>query len=152
MKIYFACSIRGGRDDAVTYAELARYIKTKATLLTEIFADNKLTPDGMNKPSSDIWSTDIAWVKESDAIIAEVSNPSLGVGYEIAKAEEWSKPVLALFRDDGTRKLSAMIGGSPYTTTVYYTTIDEATLAVDAFVAKHATTVDPANTPTHGAL
>lgn len=136
MKIYFACSIRGGRDDAATYAELASYIKTKSTLLTEIFADGKLTPDGMNKPSSDIWATDIAWVKESDAIIAEVSNPSLGVGYEIAKAEEWGKPVLALFCDDGSRKLSAMIDGSPHTTTVYYTTIKEARLAIDEFIGR----------------
>lgn len=134
MKIYFACSIRGGRDDAATYAELASYIKTKSTLLTEIFADRTLTPDGMNKPSSEIWSTDIAWIKESDAIIAEVSNPSLGVGYEIAKAEEWGKPVLALFRDDSTRKLSAMIDGSPNTTTMYYTTLPEAQAAIDEFI------------------
>ena len=62
MKIYFACSIRGGRDDAATYAELASYIKTKSTLLTEIFADGTLTPDGMNKPSGEIWATDISWI------------------------------------------------------------------------------------------
>jgi nucleoside 2-deoxyribosyltransferase len=134
MKIYFACSIRGGRDDAELYGELARYIKTKATLLTEIFADGQLTAHGMNKPSKDIWATDIAWVKESNAIIAEVTNPSLGVGYEIAKAEEWNKPVLALFRDDNTRKLSAMIDGSPTTRVVYYRTLEDAQTAIDAFI------------------
>lgn len=134
MKIYFACSIRGGRDDADTYAELATHIKSRATLLTEIFADGKLTASGMNKPNTDIWTTDIAWVKESNAIIAEVTNPSLGVGYEIAKAEEWGKPVLALFRDDGTRKLSAMIAGSPHTTTAYYATVTEAQQAIDDFI------------------
>ncbi len=134
MKIYFACSIRGGRDDAELYGELATYIKTKATLLTEIFADGKLTSQGMNKPSDEIWATDVAWIKESDAIIAEVTNPSLGVGYEIAKAEEWGKPVLALFRDDGTRKLSAMIGGSPQTKTVYYTDAQQAKEAIDSFL------------------
>ena len=138
MKIYFACSIRGGRDDADTYAELAKHIKTKATLLTEIFADGKLTSQGMNKPNSDIWSTDIAWVKESDAIIAEVSNPSLGVGYEIAKAEEWGKPVLALFHEDGDRKLSAMIEGSPNTQTVYYATLSDAQAAIDTFISDHS--------------
>lgn len=134
MKIYFACSIRGGRDDAATYAALASYIKTKAALLTEIFADNKLTASGMNKPSADIWSTDTGWIQEADAIIAEVTNPSLGVGYEIAKAEEWGKPTLALFRDDGSRKLSAMIGGSPHTQTIYYTTPAEAEQAIDEFI------------------
>lgn len=134
MKIYFACSIRGGRDDASAYAELARYIKSKSMLLTEIFADDKLTPQGMNKPSDDIWMTDTTWIKESDAIIAEVSNPSLGVGYEIAKAEEWNKPILALFRDDDNRKLSAMIDGSPNTKTVYYTTLADARSAIDSFL------------------
>lgn len=134
MKIYFACSIRGGRDHGPIYAELVEYIKSKTTLLTEIFADNKLTADGMNKPSSVIWETDVAWVKEADAVIAEVTNPSLGVGYEIAKAEEWSKPVLALFHNDGSRKLSAMIDGSPNTKTVYYTTISEAKEAVNKFI------------------
>ena len=103
-------------------------------LLTEIFADDKLTPQGMNKPSDDIWMTDTTWIKESDAIIAEVSNPSLGVGYEIAKAEEWNKPILALFRDDGNRKLSAMIDGSPNTKTVYYTTLADARSAIDSFL------------------
>lgn len=136
MKIYFACSIRGGRNDSVTYEKLATHIKRNNTLLTEIFADNKLTAQGMNKPNGDIWSTDISWIKESDAIIAEVTNPSLGVGYEIAKAEEWNKPVLALFRDDSERKLSAMIDGSPNTTTAYYATLAEAQIAIDEFIEK----------------
>jgi len=136
MKIYFACSIRGGRDDAELYYDLVQYIKTKATILTEIFADGRLTSKGMNKPSADIWKTDIAWVKESDAIIAEATNPSLGVGYEIAKAEEWGKPVLALFRDDGAHKLSAMVEGSPMTTVAYYKTLDQAQLAIDDFLKK----------------
>jgi nucleoside 2-deoxyribosyltransferase len=134
VKIYFACSIRGGRDDAVLYAELAQHITDRATLLTEIFADNKLTADGMNKPSPEIWSTDIAWIHEADAVIAEVTNPSLGVGYEIAKAEEWSKPILTLFRDDSSHKLSAMIDGSPNCKTVRYDTLSNAKSAIDAFI------------------
>ncbi|MBC7581264.1 nucleoside 2-deoxyribosyltransferase [Aeromicrobium sp.] len=134
MKIYFACSIRGGRNDVATYAELAKHIKSKATLLTEIFADDRLTSNGMNKPSSVIWKTDVAWIQESDAVIAEVTTPSLGVGYEIAKAEEWDKPVLALFHTYNIRKLSAMIDGSPNTKTVYYSSISEAKIAIDDFI------------------
>jgi nucleoside 2-deoxyribosyltransferase len=134
VKIYFACSIRGGRDDVAIYAQLAEFIKAQAALLTEIFADHKLTAHGINKPSQEIWKIDTNWVKEADAIIAEVSNPSLGVGYEIAKGEEWGKPVLALFRDDGSRKLSAMIDGSPSTKVVYYTSIPEAHQAIQDFI------------------
>lgn len=86
-KIYFACSIRGGRDDAELYAQLVAHIKTQAIVLSEIFADGKLTVSGSSGNSQDIYAKDIAWVKEADIIIAEVTNPSLGVGYEIAYAE-----------------------------------------------------------------
>ncbi len=134
MKIYFACSIRGGRGDADIYAALVEHISTKATVLTEIFADGKLTASGMDLPSHDIWSTDIAWVKQADAVIAEVTNPSLGVGYEIAKAEEWGKPVLALYRPDGQRKLSAMIDGAPGVMVAHYNNLTEASRAVDSFI------------------
>ncbi len=135
-EIYFACSIRGGRDDAELYAELVAYIKTRAIVLTEIFADGKLTNQGSPGPTSEIHAKDLAWVQQADGIIAEVSNPSLGVGYEIGKAEEWGKPVLALYRPQDGKKLSAMIDGSPQTETVYYTTLDEAQIAIDGFIAR----------------
>jgi nucleoside 2-deoxyribosyltransferase len=133
-EIYFACSIRGGRDDAETYAAMVNHIKTRAVVLSEIFADGKLTATGSAGPSGDIHAKDLGWVRHADAVIAEVTNPSLGVGYEIGKAEEWGKPVLALFRDDGTRRLSAMIDGSQDTQTVYYREIDEALVAIGAFL------------------
>ena len=53
-EIYFACSIRGGRDHALTYKELVEYISTKAKVLSEIFADQTLTSAGMNDTSENI--------------------------------------------------------------------------------------------------
>lgn len=139
MKIYFACSIRGGRDDAEIYAALASHIKSRATLLTEAFADSRLTAQGMDKSNDLIWQTDIDWIKEADAVIAEVTNPSLGVGYEIAKAEEWNKPVLALYRPKNDRRLSAMIEGSPGANVVYYSNLIEAKTAIDNFIKNNNT-------------
>lgn len=133
-KIYFACSIRGGRDDAATYKLLVDYIKVRSDLLMEIFADEKLTAVGMNKPADEIWKIDTEWVQSCDGLIAEVSNPSLGVGYEIAKAEEWGKPVLALYCQDSEKQLSAMIAGSPNVQTVYYENIDQAYIAISKFI------------------
>ena len=134
-EIYFACSIRGGRDDAHVYKELVEYIATKAKVLSEIFADQALTSAGMNDTNENIYKKDIAWVHQADALVAEVTNPSLGVGYEIAKAEEWKKPVLALFRETGERKLSAMIGGSPHLRVARYATANEAKRAIDEFIS-----------------
>jgi hypothetical protein len=132
--VYFACSIRGGRDDQDFYAALVDHIKRSATVLTEAFSSEDLTADGTPLPSDEIWQKDIAWVKQSDAVIAEATNPSLGVGYEVAKAEEWGMPVLALFRETGERKLSAMIDGAPGVTVVRYREIDEARKAIDWFL------------------
>lgn len=136
MKIYFACSIRGGRNDVETYEKLVQFVKNKATVLSEIFADNKLTSHGSSGSSKDIYAKDIGWVNESDAVIAEVTNPSLGVGYEIATAEKLKKPVLALFKDDGSRRLSAIIDGSPKTKVVNYKELKDAFRAVELFISE----------------
>lgn len=133
-EIYFACSIRGGRSDANTYAKLVNYIKLKANVLSEIFADGNLTSEGMDKPSNDIWKNDTTWIRKSNGIIAEVTNPSLGVGYEIALAESLNIPVLALFRNDSESKLSAMIDGSPGVIVCYYLDMSTAFKAIDKFL------------------
>ncbi|MEJ0072896.1 MAG: nucleoside 2-deoxyribosyltransferase [Candidatus Saccharibacteria bacterium] len=134
-KVYFACSIRGGRDDADWYGELVQVAKKYCEVLTEIFADKKLTAAGMQKPTGEIWSNDIKWIGQADAIIAEVTNPSLGVGYEIAKAEKMGKPILCLFRPEGERKLSAMIAGSPNASVFEYTDLATAEHAIATFMA-----------------
>ena len=54
------------------------------------------------------------WVKESDLVVAEVSTPSLGVGYELGQAEALKKPILCLFREPNERLLSAMVSGNSY--------------------------------------
>lgn len=134
MNIYFACSIRSGREDADLYASLVKHIKSRAVVLSEIFADGKLTSYGSPGKSSDIYSQDIKWLSQANAIIAEVTNPSLGVGYEIAKGEEVDKPILALFRNDDKRRLSAMIDGSPKLEVFYYKQVKDALMAIDRFI------------------
>ncbi len=134
-KVYFACSIRGGRSDAAIYKKLVKVIDQHAKVLTEIFADKKLTAAGMKEPAGDIWSNDIKWIEQADVLIAEVTNPSLGVGYEIAKAEKLGKPILCLFRPEGERKLSAMIQGSPSATVVEYRQLKTAEHAIKEFLA-----------------
>ena len=65
------------------------------------------------------------WLTESDVIVAEVSTPSLGVGYEVAKAEEMGKKILCLYRPTPERKLSAMIAGNKHVAVIEYQTIEE---------------------------
>ena len=138
MKIYFACSIRGGRQNAGAYKHLADYIAERATLLTEEFTDQNLTADGTNAPSSVIHKNDLDLVAKADVIIAEVSVPSLGVGYEIAKAEELGKPILAFYDTRSEYKLSAMIEGSENVVLCKYSNLGLALANIDVFIAKHS--------------
>jgi len=57
-----------------------------------------------------IYRRDVRWIEESEAVVAEVSTPSHGVGYEIAYAVTKNKPVLCLARE-GVR-VSKMITGN----------------------------------------
>lgn len=46
----------------------------------------------------DILERDMQWLAQAHVVIAEVTQPSLGVGFEIARAVTLNKPVLCLFR------------------------------------------------------
>jgi nucleoside 2-deoxyribosyltransferase len=57
-----------------------------------------------------VYQRDSAWVEACDAMIAEVSTPSHGVGYEIALALTLGKPVLCLYRQGA--RISKMVTGN----------------------------------------
>ena len=112
MKIYFAASIRGGRDDWASYLEIVSQLREYGEVLTEHIGDAELSAAGEDLGDRHIHDRDLGWLKSSDCLVAEVTTPSLGVGYEIGKATEWGKPVLCLYRPAAERSLSAMVAGS----------------------------------------
>ena len=114
MRIYFSGSIRGGRDDAMLYQRIIALLTEYGEVLTEHVGDVTLTAAGESESSDDmIYQRDMAWLMEADVVVAEVTTPSHGVGYEIARAEGLSKPVLCLHRGGAGRRLSAMLAGNP---------------------------------------
>ncbi len=83
MKIYFAGSIRAGRSDAELYHRMIEYLKKGHTVLTEHIGDLNLQESITDQQ---IYEQDTAWLREADILIAECTNPSLGVGYELVYA------------------------------------------------------------------
>jgi len=81
-------------------------------VLTEHVGDSGLSQLGEDGDDREIHDRDIEWLREADCLVAEVTTPSLGVGYEVGRASEWGKPVLCLFRRSSGRARSAMIAGS----------------------------------------
>lgn len=111
MKIYFAGSIRGGRDMQKTYHHIISKLKQyNYEVLSEHVGNTNLESE---KQLSDIeiYNRDMKWIRESDVVIADVTLPSLGVGYEIASAYHYfNKPVLCIAHIRSN--VSAMISGS----------------------------------------
>jgi 2'-deoxynucleoside 5'-phosphate N-hydrolase len=134
MKIYFAGSIRGGRDDKELYLQLIQYLSNYGEVLTEHVGDLNLTEFGEDGPSDDwIFERDISWIEKTDVLIAEVSTPSLGVGYEIAKAELLGKKILCLYRNQKNKRLSAMINGNKDMIIKNYLTLKDAQNQIDEY-------------------
>lgn len=126
MKIYFCGSIRGGRDLADSYAKMIEMLGAYGKVLTEHLGSNEEI-EIKDRILSDkaIHDRDFQWIIESDLLVAEVTIPSLGVGYEIGRAVELGKPVLCLFKKDSDYTISAMISGSDQVKMMYYTNLKE---------------------------
>ncbi|MGN0189836.1 MAG: nucleoside 2-deoxyribosyltransferase [Candidatus Cryptobacteroides sp.] len=112
-KIYFAGSIRGGREDAGLYNRIISYISRTEKVLTEHIGRPNVEDDEKQMTDQDIYEQDTAWLRECDMVIAECTNASLGVGYEMAYAEMHKKPV-HIFYDRTRTRLSAMLSGDVY--------------------------------------
>ncbi len=137
MKIYFAGSIRGGRSDRKLYSRLIDYLGRSGEVLTEHVGLVDVTSTGeKNMSDHQIFERDLAWLQAADVVIAEVTTPSLGVGYELGRAETLGKPVLCLFRSGTGVSLSAMVAGNAGLECAEYTGWDELRAHVDHFLAR----------------
>ena len=134
MKIYFAGSIRGGRDDRELYMEIIELLQSYGQVLTEHVSSKAITHMGEQIPIEDIYNRDMAWLKEADVVVAEVTQPSLGVGYEIGYAENLVKKIICLYRPSADKSLSAMISGNSNCQVISYTKIEELKAHFDALL------------------
>lgn len=133
LKIYFFGSIWGAQVDNEIVRGILAHVKTKGKVLSE----HLFTDEYSRQPHLDtraIHDRDIAWVRESNVLIGDVTAPSLGVGYELREGVILQKPILCLYRPQEGKRLSAMIDGSPGIFVGRYDNLEEAKSHVDFFV------------------
>jgi nucleoside 2-deoxyribosyltransferase len=137
MDIYFSCSLTGGRQDQPAYAALVAHLQGLGhrVLTAHLALEAVLAADGELPPAA-VFARDTAWLRDCDALIAEVSTPSHGVGFEVAYALDRGKPILCLARE-GVR-VSKMLTGIPPQGFVFktYQTPEEAQAHMGAFLAR----------------
>lgn len=133
MKIYFSCSLTGGRDDQPIYAAIVDWMLAQGhEVPTAHLAHPGVMTDEATLLPEAVYARDIAWVDAADALVAEVTTPSHGVGYEIAYAVCSGKSVLCLARDGV--EVSKMITGNPNLKFERYASSEEALRKIGEFL------------------
>lgn len=135
MNIYFACSITGGRELEAAYQQIvAALLADGHEIPTSHLAQSDTLENERVLTPQNVYERDVNWIKNCDVLIAEVSVPSHGVGYEIGFALNIGKPVLCLYQKE--RKVSKMITGNsdPALTIRDYVNVGAAILQAQIFI------------------
>lgn len=137
MNIYFSCSLTGGRNDEAMYGLIVSHLLDRGHVLpTAHLAHPSVMADEATVEPRAVYERDKAWMDGCDALVAEVSTPSHGVGYEVAYVLSLGKPVLCCHRA-GVR-VSKMLTGNhePGITVRSYADGAEALRIIDEFLGK----------------
>lgn len=136
MNLYFSCSLTGGRQDQAAYAAIVEHMLAAGHRVpTAHLADSGVMDLERVVDPADVYRRDLEWIRACDALVAEVSTPSHGVGYEIALALSLRKPVLCCHRAGAP--VSKMLTGndSPGLVLRAYGDTAQALQAVDEFLS-----------------
>lgn len=123
MKFYFAGAIRAGSEKLDIYIKINELLEKYGEILDKHVAKHNVNKIENNKSLEEIYRRDITWIKECDVLVAEVSIPSLGVGYEVSYAENLGKRIICIY--DTSVNISAMIGGNKYLELIKYEDSDD---------------------------
>jgi len=141
LTIYFAGAISGGRGDVAHYREIVAALERDGhRVLAGAVAAEHVGADGERLESQAIFDRDIRWIEEADVLVAEVSMPSTGVGYEIATARyRRDIPVICLYRPAYTKRCTAMVSGDHQIELIEYHDAAEMLGRLRTALAKYST-------------
>ena len=135
MNIYFACSITGGRQDEPIYQKIVAALQADGhEVPTALLAGADVIELEVIVNPVEVYTRDTRWIQDCDLLVAEVSTPSHGVGYEIGYALGLNKPVLCLHREG--LSVSKMITGNraPNLKVIAYSNRDEAVMKLRTYL------------------
>lgn len=136
MKIYVSGSIYGGLEKIDTYKVLIDELEKYGEVLTKQIADPNTIENEKYQKDEDIYNDLENKLISADLVIAEVTIPSLGVGYEIGYADKLGKKIIAIYDESYVTKVSTMIRGNKRITLIPYRDIKEIIENLDNIILK----------------
>jgi hypothetical protein len=139
LTIYFAGAISGGRGDVAHYRRVVDALRLDGhRVLAGAVASESVGAGGEPLDACAIFERDLDWIAGADVLVAEVSVPSTGVGYEIATARYRERiPVVCLYRPEFTQRCTAMVAGDRGIELIAYENADEMLDRLRAALAKY---------------
>lgn len=140
MRVYLACTVRGSRSGVVA----ARVVAARLRALGHDVLTSHLLEDGVEQAESalserDVYERDRRWLDSCDAIVAEASGSSYGVGFEVGyvtgRAATSSQRIFVLYDAACRNEVSRLISG--YADSHGATCAYESMSDVRSFVERH---------------
>ena len=116
MRIYLACTVRGSRGGLAAARVIASRLQALGheILTTHLLADDVDTREA-SLDERQVFARDLAWLDECDALVAEVSGSSYGVGFEVGyvtgRAAQTGQRVYVLYDARGQASISRLALG-----------------------------------------
>lgn len=144
--IYLSGSISGGREDLELYRRLEEGLRQAGwDVISGDVSSPEVTDQGCDLDDDEVWERDLERLqtiaRRGGILVAEVSRPSLGVGYEIATARwKFHMQVAVLWRSRWSQRCSAMIAGDPDVVVIRYedsdveSAIESLTIALEGMI------------------
>ena len=136
MIIYCAGPIRGNDTYKNSFKKIIEFVEGLGNTVLSEFSDKFSSTIPLTEKQ--IYKRDLKWIDGSKCMIAEISGPSLGVGFELSFAIFQRKlPVLALHNSE-VQQISAMIVGcdSPLLTIQKYRDDEDMKNLIKAYLTK----------------
>ncbi len=143
MRVYLACTVRGDRGGLLA----ARAIADRLRALGHEVLTSHLLEDGVDDAEASqseqhVFERDRAWLDSCDAVVAETSGSSYGVGFEVGyvtgRAASTGQRVFVIYDAARRHQLSRLMLGyrDAHGAVCGYRTLDEVRAFIDAHFAQ----------------
>ena len=127
MKIYISGSIYGGQEKIETYKILIKELEKYGIVYDKQIADPEVIEKEVFQKDEEIFLNLESCIKDADILFAEITVPSLGVGYEIGLADSLGKKIIGIYDKTKINKVSTMLRGNKRIRIIEYSNIKEIT-------------------------
>ena len=125
MNIFFTYKKRGSQDNEDRCLEIIEYLKKYGTITSAYIRERNIDYSGAKLTDKEILERNSKMIREADILVAEVTTPSLGVGYQIHFSKTINKRIVCLYKNQIKTELSPIINGDEGLEIIKYDTLKE---------------------------